>query len=122
MQKGDPNPLGLQDETGEPHVIVNFTVNWDESKDDKLVKMTTRLAVEQIEAAARANGTEHRYRYLNYYQEWQSPFEGYGPENLLFLKGVSRKYDPDRLFQRGCIGGFKLDVADSEGREGHTGG
>ncbi len=42
--------------------------------------------------------------------EWQRPFEGYGRENLRFLQDVSKRYDPDGLFQKGCVGGFKLAV------------
>ena len=113
VRKSDANPLGLHD-TNEPLVIVSFTVNWDKLQDDEFVKTTTRRVVEQIEAIAAANKTGHRYRYLNYCAEWQRPFEGYGEENWRFLQGVSRKYDPVGLFQRGCVGGFKLDVVDGE--------
>lgn len=111
VHKGDPNPLGLQD-CDEPLVIVSFTANWTESRDDEVVKTTTQQVVERIEAFAVANKTNHRFKYLNYCSEWQRPFEGYGNENLLFLKRVSQKYDPEGLFQRGCAGGFKLNVMD----------
>ncbi|KAK2880121.1 hypothetical protein FQN49_000535 [Arthroderma sp. PD_2] len=110
---GDGNPFGLSDTT-EPLVIVSFTVNWIESSDDQLAEKLTREAIEQIDAAATANGTNHRYRYMNYCGDWQRPFEGYGDENLKFLQEVSRKYDPEGLFQRGCVGGFKLDMTDGE--------
>ncbi|KAL9110086.1 MAG: hypothetical protein Q9227_005279 [Pyrenula ochraceoflavens] len=112
--KGDPNPLGLaehqQDDSREPLVIVSFTVNWDSAVDDEFMKTITRQNVEQIERIAGANGMGHRYRYLNYCAEWQRPFDGYGGDNLAFLRDVSRKYDPEGLFQRGCRGGFKLDM------------
>jgi len=87
VRKGDPNPLGLHDGTDEPLVIVSFTVNWDESQDDELVKTTTRHAVEQIDAVAAANKTGHRYRYLNYCQEGQRPFEGMARRIYGFCKG-----------------------------------
>ena len=109
--KGDSNPLGLHD-VKEPLVIVSFTVNWPDHHDDEFIKSTMRQALEQIEAFAAANDTGHRYRYLNYCAEWQHPFEGYGEENLKFLQGVSRKYDPEGLFQKGCSGGFKLGMID----------
>ncbi|KAL6714317.1 hypothetical protein ACLMJK_007740 [Lecanora helva] len=109
-RKGDPNPLGLQDGTDQPLVITSFTVNWDEGKDDALVKSTLRSTIDEIEAVAVANKTAHRYKYLNYCAEWQKPFEGYGEENWQFLKDVGKRYDPDGLFQRGCTGGFKLDM------------
>lgn len=114
VRKGDANPLGLDEGVHESLVIVSFTVNWDEYQDDEFVKSTTRRAVEQIEAVAVANKTGHRWRYLNYCAEWQRPFEGYGEENWKFLRTVSRKYDPEGLFQRGCVGGFKLEVIDVE--------
>lgn len=114
VRKGDANSLGLLDCTHEPLVIVSFTINWAERRDDEFIKTTTRRAVEQIDAVAAANQTGHRYRYLNYCAEWQRPFEGYGEESWRFLQGVSRRYDPEGLFQRGCVGGFKLDVVDGE--------
>ena len=112
VQKGDANPLGLHDCAYEPLVIVSFTVNWAERRDDEFVKTATRRAIEQIDAVAVANRTNHRFRYLNYCAEWQRPFESYGGDNWRFLQGVSRRYDPERLFQRGCIGGFKLNVVE----------
>lgn len=108
-RKGDPNPLGLED-CEDALVIVSFTINWDLVRDDKFVKETTKRAIEQMDAVAAAQGTGHRYRYLNYCAEWQKPFEGYGEENRKFLREVSQKYDPDGTFQRGCRGGFKLGI------------
>lgn len=109
-RKCDPNPLGLDQGPSTPLVIVMFTVNWDESRDDEFVKSTLRQTTERIDAAAKARGTDHSWRYLNNCAEWQRPFEGYGQENLRFLRGVSKKYDPDGLFQKGCVGGFKLGI------------
>lgn len=109
-RKGDPNSLSLRDGDDHPLVVISFTVNWDEGKDDVLINATLRGTIEQIDAFAAANNTGHRYRYLNYYLHWQNPFEGYGEDNWRFLKEVSWRYDPDGLFQRGCVGGFKLGV------------
>jgi FAD/FMN-containing dehydrogenase len=108
VQRSDPSPLGL-DVNSEDLVIVSFTVNWDEEADDEFVKGMARRTLEKIEAFAVSNSTSHRYRYLNYCNEWQNPFEGYGEENWRFLKQTSKKYDPEGLFQKGCVGGFKLD-------------
>lgn len=108
VRKGDDNPLDLQD-TYASLVVVIFTVDWDESRDDDFVKTLTKRTVEQIDDFATANKTGHPYRYLNYCADWQKPFLGYGEENLQFLRGVSKTYDLDGLFQRGCVGRFKLD-------------
>ena len=93
---------------------MSFTVNWDERRDDEFVKTTTRRTIEQIDAVAVVYKSSHRYRYLNYCAEWQRPFEGYGEDNLQFLQEVSRRYDPEGLFQRGCVGGFKLNIMEDE--------
>ena len=114
VRRGDANPLGLHDFTDEPLVIVSFTINWAERQDDEFVNTTARRAIKQIDAVAEANKTGHQYRYLNYCAEWQRPFRGYGKENWLFLQAVSRRYDPEGLFQKACAGGFKLDVDDVE--------
>jgi hypothetical protein len=107
-RRGDPNVLGLDSCTAEPLVNVSFTVNWAQARDDETVRTITRAAIEQIDAFAAEHGTEHRYRYINYCSHWQSPFDGYGQDNLAFLRQASIKYDPEGLFQRGCVGGFKL--------------
>lgn len=108
--KGDPNPLGLDFE--ESMVIVSLSVHWVDAKDDELARATTRSTMEKFEALIDANKTGHRYRYLNYSAAWQDPFKGYGEANLKFLQDVSRKYDPEGLFQKGCVGGFKLNVGE----------
>jgi hypothetical protein len=114
VRKGDANPLGLNDSNNDPLVIVSFTVNWADTKDDSFVHTEIRRAIEGIEAVAAANKTGHPWRYLNYCGEWQNPFKGYGEENWQFLKDVSKKYDPEGLFQKGCVGGFKLDRVEDQ--------
>jgi len=108
-RKGDSNVLGLSDgESTRALVNVSFTVNWKLSQDDSTVQRITRAAIEQIDAYAEAHNTGHCYRYINYCGSWQKPFDGYGQDNLKFMGEVSRRYDPEGLFQKGCAGGFKL--------------
>ena len=114
VRKGDADPLGLHNCADEALVLVGFTVNWTERREDGFVKESTRHAVEQIDAVAAANNTDYPYGYLNYCGNWQRPFEIYGEENLRFLQDVSRNYDPESFFQRGCVGGFKLNMVDGE--------
>ncbi|CAG8971788.1 hypothetical protein HYALB_00001897 [Hymenoscyphus albidus] len=101
VRKGYSNPLGL-DETEESLVLVSFTINWDEREDDEFMRDMARSTLNEIDAFAMANDTAHRYRYLNYCTDWQRPFDGYGEENKRFLEEVSKKYDVDGLFQKGC--------------------
>ncbi|KAH9886126.1 hypothetical protein F4778DRAFT_759092 [Xylariomycetidae sp. FL2044] len=46
--------------------------------------------------------------YLNYADQTQDVLGSYGTENLEFMRSVARKYDPDEVFQKLCVGGFKL--------------
>lgn len=46
--------------------------------------------------------------YLNYADQSQDPLGSYGVENVDFMKGVAEKYDPRKVFQDLCPGGFKL--------------
>ncbi|KAL8841025.1 MAG: hypothetical protein Q9176_003597 [Flavoplaca citrina] len=110
-KKSQPNVLGLDTRT-EPFVIVLFTVVWKDIADDELLDRTTRGIIRDIDHYASSKGTADPYRYLNDCDSWQRPFDGYGADNKRFLKEISRQYDPDGLFQRACIGGFKLDMDD----------
>lgn len=109
LRKGDANPLSMDNYDG-PLINVQFLVNWPDRQDDEFVNLTTRKAIEEINDFAVAKGTDHPWRFLNYCADWQKPFESCGEENLPFLQDVSKKYDPEGLFQRGCKGGFKLNM------------
>lgn len=107
--KGDPNMFGLED-CEEPLVIVNLSLTHDDKMHDREARELARKAIEEIDAFAAKRGTGHRYRFINYAGEWQNVMESYGEANLAFLREVSRRVDPDGLFQRGCKGGFKLGM------------
>ena len=49
------------------------------------------------------------FQYLNYAAPFQDPFASYGEKNLQLLREVSKKYDPDQVFQKLVPGGFKLN-------------
>ncbi|KAL8822082.1 MAG: hypothetical protein Q9191_007176 [Dirinaria sp. TL-2023a] len=109
IKKGQSDSLGLGTRT-QPLVIVLFTVVWKNTADDQLVDQTTRSIIRDIDQYAASRGTADIYRYLNDCASWQNPFDGYGTENKRFLQEISRTYDPNGLFQRACVGGFKLDM------------
>ena len=46
--------------------------------------------------------------YLNYADKSQDPLASYGIENLKKMRNVAAKYDPEQVFQKLCLGGFKL--------------
>lgn len=104
------NVLGLKEGDG-PLVIYLLPWAWKNSKDDQIMREVAQDLVEKSEAAAKEMGLWHPYKYINYAAVWQPVYEGYGEENLRFLKSVQRKYDLDHVFTKGGLAGgfFKLN-------------
>ncbi|KAJ3573796.1 hypothetical protein NPX13_g4578 [Xylaria arbuscula] len=50
--------------------------------------------------------------YLNYADKSQKVLESYGMKNVRRMRDVSATYDPQRIFQTLCPGGFKLPDID----------
>lgn len=53
--------------------------------------------VDKVEKAAQAQGTFHRYQYLNYAARHQDVYGSYGEENRKRLLEIKAKYDPEDL-------------------------
>ena len=49
------------------------------------------------------------FKYMNYAAPFQDPLASYGEMGLQWLRQVSKKYDPDQVFQDLVPGGFGLD-------------
>lgn len=91
VNNGDPNVLGLDDQPEDTAVMIaELCCNWVDEKHDALVHRVMRDILQDIEAASRELGSEHRYRFVNYAGGWQKPLEGYGEENVWFLREVRR--------------------------------
>lgn len=101
------NVLGLESADGSLMSVL-FLMYWKDQKDDDLILKTTQEQVEQVDSDAATRGTAVPYKYLNYAFTGQDPIGSYGPENKKFLQAVSKKYDPEQLFQKAVPGGFKL--------------
>lgn len=57
---------------------------------------------------AKQVGKEHKYLYANNVNMAQDAFGGYEEENVERMRDVSRKYDPEGVFQKLRNGGPKL--------------
>ncbi|XXH06062.1 hypothetical protein Hte_012507 [Hypoxylon texense] len=101
------NSLGLNPSDG-PAVSVLLLNYWQEKSDDDRILTVMKDALEGIRAQAVGKGTALDYVYLNYAAGFQDPIGSYGAENKKRLQEVSKKYDPEGLFQKGVPGGFKL--------------
>ncbi|KAI9659177.1 MAG: hypothetical protein M1831_003759 [Alyxoria varia] len=100
------NPFGIT--TDKTLVNILVSARWDHAEDDGCILSVARNLIHDIESRAQALGVAHSYKYLNYANPEQDPIAGYGAENYRFLQDMSRKYDPQGLFQTACVGGFKL--------------
>ena len=108
--KSDPlggNSQGLNPSEG-PLVNSLLTASWEISSDDPLVNSVADEFIDGINALAQDAGVFHRFIYFNYANKTQNPIGGYGAASKAKLQAVSKKYDPDGLFQKGVPGGFKL--------------
>lgn len=103
----DGNSMGLEPSEG-PLVMTLLSITWDSASDDAAVMSDAKALMEQIEAAARASGVYHAFKYLNYAYARQDVFDGYGRVNKARLRSVSKAYDPTGVFQTAVPGGFKL--------------
>ena len=102
------NSLGLDAASDGPLILLLLTAKWADSADDAHMRAAVKHTRDEMESAAKAAGTYHRFKYLDYAADWQDPIEGYGAENKAQLQAVSRKYDPEGVFQTKVSGGFKV--------------
>ncbi|OBT98549.1 hypothetical protein VE01_03636 [Pseudogymnoascus verrucosus] len=100
------NVLGLGPE--DKGFILLLSASWADTASTKAVQDATRHVMSLLESSAEEKGLLLKFQYLNYAAANQTPLESYGEENLKFLRGVSREYDPKGVFQKQVPGGFKL--------------
>ncbi|ROW15441.1 hypothetical protein VPNG_02432 [Cytospora leucostoma] len=101
------NVLGLSPSDG-PLVSVLALTWWKDRADDEKITQTFKGVIDGIDRDAEFRGTAVPFKYLNYAWDFQDPIGSYGAENKHVLQEVSRKYDPEGLFQKGVPGGSKL--------------
>ncbi|KAI0000601.1 hypothetical protein F4779DRAFT_622508 [Xylariaceae sp. FL0662B] len=78
--------------------------------DDSQLIGVGKALLNKTEADSAVRGLAVAYKYMNYAFSFQDPISSYGPENKRLLQEVSKKYDPEGIFQKGFPGGFKLFV------------
>ena len=101
------NSIGLDPSNG-ALVLCLFSATWDNASDDGPIMNTIKSLNSKVVDAAKSRGLFNEWIYLNYADAVQDPIGGYGAANGARLRAVSKKYDPDQVFQRNVPGGFKL--------------
>lgn len=79
-----------------------------------LVHHKVKAAVEGVKefAGATVEGGNLPWIYMNYADMSQDVLQSYGVENLDKIRKAAEKYDPERVFQELCPGGWKIPKAD----------
>ncbi|RYC56975.1 hypothetical protein CHU98_g9232 [Xylaria longipes] len=101
------NVLGLRPQDGNG-VVMLISAFWTDGTKTQAIQKAGETALKKVRSAAKSKGIGWEFQYLNYAGGFQDVIKSYGPENVEFLKKVSRKYDPDQVFQKRVPGGFKL--------------
>ncbi|RYO85530.1 hypothetical protein DL764_009155 [Monosporascus ibericus] len=106
MTKGG-NSLGLDPSLG-PVVTIALLMYWTSKSDDEVILGAFRTATEKIKQDSMAKGQAVDHIYMNYSFTFQDPIGSYGAENTDKMRRVSKRVDPDGVFQKGVPGGWKL--------------
>lgn len=88
--------------------VFHITMSWDNASDDIAVADFARNLIARVNSTAYATGKGNPYIYQNYAAKEQKVFEGYGKVNHARLRKISKKYDPQSVFQKLQPGYFKL--------------
>jgi hypothetical protein len=87
---------------------MNISVTWANTEDDDRIITAANRFMDRSIALAESLNLHHRFIYQNYASLRQDVFAGYGAANKQRLIDISRKYDPERIFQKLQPGYFKL--------------
>ena len=111
MGKNGGNALGLEASDG-PLVLLATAIKWADATDDGRAQGANYQFLARAESLAKEMRVWHRFKYVNYADESQDIWTGYGPENHQRLKDIQRAVDPRGIFTKGGLGGgtyFKLN-------------
>lgn len=106
MSRNGGNALGRAGKG--PFLVFLMEPFWIKASDSPRVWKALESTAMKTQAEAKRLGLYHEYIYLNYANLFQDVYAGYGAEARSFLEAVSRKYDPDNIFQNQRGAGWNL--------------
>ncbi|RTE76764.1 hypothetical protein BHE90_008754 [Fusarium euwallaceae] len=110
MQTNGGNALGLDVKDG-PLLIVQLCTMWLNKSDDEAIYKWMSDIMKKTKDESKARGLDNDYLYMNYASQFQDVVTNYGADNKAKLKSISKKYDPQQVFQVLQPGYFKLEGA-----------
>lgn len=102
-----PNVLGA-DRIQDNAIVLVTNIQVETWQLAQAIRPKFEAGVAEIKAYAESLGAGVEFRYSNYCDGSQDPFASYGEESIRHMREVSRKYDPDGVFQFRVPGGFKV--------------
>lgn len=95
---------------GPHHDVISILMlpTWKNEKDDDKVRQWTERVTEEINHLAKSEGKLDKFVYVNDANERQDSYATLSPENFERMREISKKYDPDGVFQKLREGGPKL--------------
>lgn len=104
------NVLGLEQNRHDA-ILIQAAASVRTPELEEWVRPRVRAVVDGTRAFATAvDGGVVPWIYLNYAHPSQDVLQSYGPENVRLICETASRYDPERVFQRLCPGGFKLPL------------
>ena len=90
-------------------IVLNIAIMWSSPQDDDRIIAAGNRVVNSSVLLAKSMNADYKYIYQNYASQNQDVFAGYGAANQKRLIDISRKYDPEQVFQKLQPGYFKLN-------------
>jgi hypothetical protein len=101
------NATGLTSSDG-PLFVVLLNPVWALAADDNRITSGVTNLLAEFRRLASEKGLLHPYIFTNYAYKTEDVFKGYGEASVAQLKEVSKKFDPEGIFQKGVPGGWKV--------------
>ncbi|KAI1345673.1 putative oxidoreductase [Xylaria sp. FL0043] len=104
----ETNALGLTNENGRSLVVCLISPSWSDGGQNEQVYAAARALMDDIAARAKTLGVYDSYIYLNYAAPWQDVIPSYGTESVKKLQQLRARVDPNQVFTKKVMGGFKI--------------
>ncbi|KAI0147570.1 FAD-binding domain-containing protein [Xylariaceae sp. FL1272] len=111
------NMLGLEDNECDGILHNGIIMMKTREQHEKAYPLMKKCVQELKDFAASIEGGLFRWLAINYADKSQDAIASYGEKNVQKMWEVSKKYDPDGVFQKLCPGGWKLPKLHSGGED-----
>lgn len=88
--------------------VMNIAILWSSPSDDARITAAATSIINRSVETSKKMKFDYKYIYQNYAYKTQDVFASYGAKNHERLRRISRKYDPEQIFQKLQPGYFKL--------------